>query len=286
MDVRWVHDGVVKVGSYCRAQGATQQTGETAVAFATMAIALHTFVVVWFFKGQHNMTAAYCVISLYWLFVILFVIVSATTTHNYFTPDTYWCWVGGQQSLLGDKIGGEYIWLWLTIIVSFMVYIPIYLRRLGYLNVGNRKRDLMPLEEKGDYTRQPKLLIKQQKPAAASLALLAYPVAYTIVVLPVSIVRWATFTGHSIPDAATFFTVFLHDSFGLVNVILLLTTRHGLLMFEDSTTKDQTTQSLPSRLSVTKTVVITRDIDCRKSKRESTDSDPEAWDRVKTGQDV
>lgn len=86
----------------------------------------------------------------------------------------YWCWVGGQQSLLGDKIGGEYVWLWLTIIVSFMVYIPIYLRRLGYLKVGNWKRDSMQSDEKGGFTRQPKLLVKQQKPAAASLALLAY----------------------------------------------------------------------------------------------------------------
>lgn len=49
---------------------------------------MHTFVVVWFFKGQHNMTAAFCVITLSWLFVVLFVIISATTTHNYFTPDT------------------------------------------------------------------------------------------------------------------------------------------------------------------------------------------------------
>lgn len=55
-----------------------------------------------------------------------------------------------------------------------MVYIPIYLRRLGYLKVGNWKRDSMQLDEKGGFTRQPKLLVKLQKPAAASLALLAY----------------------------------------------------------------------------------------------------------------
>lgn len=34
------------------------------------------------------MTAAFCVITLSWLFVVLFVIISATTTHDYFTPDT------------------------------------------------------------------------------------------------------------------------------------------------------------------------------------------------------
>lgn len=60
-----------------------------------------------------------------------------------------------------------------------------------------------------------------------------YPVAYTFVVLPVSIVRWTTFTKHSVPDAATFFSIFLHDTFGAVNVILLLTTRQELLLFKD-----------------------------------------------------
>ena len=63
--------------------------------------------------------------------------------------------------------------------------------------------------------------------------LCSYPFVYSVVVLPVSIVRWATFTHHTVPDAATFFTVFLHDSFGAVNVILLLTTRQGLLLFKD-----------------------------------------------------
>lgn len=77
-----------------------------------------------------------------------------------------------------------------------------------------------------------------------SLILLSprYPFAYSVVVLPVSVVRWITFqnqtcgtgsNGHtSVPAAATFATVFLHDLFGFVNVLLLLTTRQTLLLFE------------------------------------------------------
>ena len=63
----------------------------------------------------------------------------------------------------------------------------------------------------------------------------SYPVAYTIVVLPVSVARWTAFNhpNSHIPDAATFFTVFLHNSFGAVNVLLLLTTRPNLLLFVD-----------------------------------------------------
>ena len=52
--------------------------------------------------------------------------------------------------------------------------------------------------------------------------------------LPVSVVRWYTFNNHTVPDAATFSSVFLHDMFGAVNVALLLTTRRtNRLLFED-----------------------------------------------------
>ena len=54
-----------------------------------------------------------------------------------------------------------------------------------------------------------------------------------MLVLPVTIARWIKFTGHYVPDAATFFALFLHRSFGVVNVLLLLTTRPTLLLFTD-----------------------------------------------------
>lgn len=65
-----------------------------------------------------------------------------------------------------------------------------------------------------------------------------YPVAYSIVVLPLSVVRWITFGEQgcgrsSVPAAATFAAVFLHGCFGFVNVVLLLTTRQTLLLFDD-----------------------------------------------------
>lgn len=66
-----------------------------------------------------------------------------------------------------------------------------------------------------------------------------YPVAYSIIVLPLSVVRWLTFSKvqgcgrSSIPSEATFVSVFLHGCFGFVNVVLLLTTRQALLLFDD-----------------------------------------------------
>ncbi|KAI5123998.1 hypothetical protein M0805_006408 [Coniferiporia weirii] len=230
MDVRWVHKGSVEIGRFCTAQGTMQQLGETSVAMATMVIAIHTFVVVWFRKGAHDLKVACAVIAVTWLFVILFVAIAASRNRNYYTPTPYWCWIGSH--FLGERLGGEYVWLWITLVFSVLLYVPLFLWSRGYLSVDEKKWWRVSARWKacaiGDED-----ISARVRPDAPSLALLAYPCAYSVVVLPVSIARWVSFNGHHIPDAATFFSVFLHDMFGAVNVLLLLTTRPGLLLFED-----------------------------------------------------
>ena len=58
----------------------------------------------------------------------------------------------------------------------------------------------------------------------------SYPLAYSFVVLPVSIARWSQFSGRDVPSAATFFGVSMHNLSGAVNVFLLLTARPQLLL--------------------------------------------------------
>jgi len=58
----------------------------------------------------------------------------------------------------------------------------------------------------------------------------SYPLAYSLLVLPVSIARWSQFSGRNVPSAATFFGVSMHDLSGAVNVFLLLTVRPQLLL--------------------------------------------------------
>ena len=56
--------------------------------------------------------------------------------------------------------------------------------------------------------------------------------AYSFIILPVSVVRWSSFSGRHIPDWATFFSVFMHDMFGATNVALLVLTKPNLLLFD------------------------------------------------------
>jgi len=122
----------------------------------------------------------------------------------------------------------------LALFVSLFVYIPLFLWRHGNLTVDavqwwklhfHWQRITLPGEDKDARLK-------------SSLALLAYPIAYFIIVMPISVERWITYSeqdhhsSKTMPNAAYFATAFLHDLFGAVNVLLLITTRPNLLLFE------------------------------------------------------
>jgi hypothetical protein len=76
-----------------------------------------------------------------------------------------------------------------------------------------------------------------QKSEKDAIMMLAYPICYIILIIPLSIVRWITFTKGLTPFAATAAAIVVFKLSGLVNVILFLATRKGLL------------RSPPSRIS-------------------------------------
>jgi hypothetical protein len=65
-----------------------------------------------------------------------------------------------------------------------------------------------------------------------------YPLAFCVLILPLSIARWIAFVSEyaskksPVPSAPTIAFNALYNLTGLVDVILFLTTRRGLLLFE------------------------------------------------------
>jgi len=59
----------------------------------------------------------------------------------------------------------------------------------------------------------------------------SYPLAYSLVILPLSVARWSQFSHKTVPSAATFFGVSLFRLSGAINVLLLLLVRPRLLLF-------------------------------------------------------
>jgi hypothetical protein len=83
--------------------------------------------------------------------------------------------------------------------------------------------------------------------SAHEYRLSSYPLAYTIVVLPITIARWLLFSNHHVPSAVIFFGVSMFYLSGATNVLLFLIIRPGLLLFPRPEQLDEQELQLTTR---------------------------------------
>ncbi|KAJ7451761.1 hypothetical protein B0H11DRAFT_2075009 [Mycena galericulata] len=226
MDLHWVHSGRVDIGAFCTAQGVVQQLGETSVAITTLMITLFTFVGVWFRKGLGATFTATILIALVWIFVILLVGIGNADHRALTGPTPYWCWIS--QEFLGLRLAGEYVWLWITLGASVVAYLLLFFWARGNITVSEDSwwrfavhRSSADAVDRGRRRN--------------SYTMIAYPVCYSVLVLPLSVVRWIGFTqaDRTIPSAATFAVISVYGLSGALNVALLLNTRPNSVLFGD-----------------------------------------------------
>src|SRR6266850_1371092 len=58
----------------------------------------------------------------------------------------------------------------------------------------------------------------------------SYPLAYSVIVLPLSVVRWLAYNHKRVPSAATFVVMSMYSLSGAINVLLLVIVRPYLLL--------------------------------------------------------
>ncbi|KAF9001002.1 hypothetical protein BDQ17DRAFT_1358973 [Cyathus striatus] len=224
-DFKWIGEGKVEVGSFCTAQGVIQQLGTTGGAIGTLIIAIYTFVGVWWEKGlgRRGILVAKVVVAVGWTFVALITLlgnlkVGIKDNHLFEIPTPYWCWINAHYSLL--RLFGEYIWLWITLGMSTLIYLILYLLSRGI--IIRRSEDpwwKFQLHKKGSPGGSPRGIP----------SMLAYPVVFSILVLPMSFMRWIKFSRVPAAAATAVDTIFCLN--GVANVILLLKTRPNSTLF-------------------------------------------------------
>ncbi|KAF8267854.1 hypothetical protein EI94DRAFT_1579640 [Lactarius quietus] len=221
LDVRWAHNGIVTTGSYCTAQGIIQQIGELGVALLTLILTTHTFVVALWKVGIEARNFAIGVVTLASLFITLWVGIGNGIHKHYETPTPYWCWIGA--GFKGERLAGEYIWLWIALFASVVMYIPLYFWTKGRLSIDPKKWYKFRLIESDE----------RYQLRRAALGMLFYPLAYSLMVLPLSVARWSQFNDNhkKVTSAATFFGVSVFNLSGAINVLLFLVVRPRLLLF-------------------------------------------------------
>ncbi|KAN0138425.1 hypothetical protein V8E53_003888 [Lactarius tabidus] len=222
LDVRWAHNGIVTIGPYRTAQGIIQQIGELGVALITLILTAHTFVVTLWKVGIGARHFAFGIVALATLYVALWVSIGNGIHKHYETPTPYWCWVG--PAYKGERLAGEYVWLWTPLFASVIMYIPLYFWTKGRLSIDPEKwyKFRLSSESESDDGYQMR---------RAALGMLFYPLAYSLVVLPLTIARWSLFNHKKVSSAATFFGVSVFNLSGAINVILFLIVRPQLLLF-------------------------------------------------------
>ncbi|KAJ7025872.1 hypothetical protein C8F04DRAFT_1126975 [Mycena alexandri] len=210
VDIKWIHSGVLTVGPYCTAEGVVAQLGETSAAITTLLIALFTFAGVWFRAGSTSLATV--LVALAWLYVILIIAIGNVTHPSsrtlFESPTPYWCWLG--QHFLEFRLAGEYLWFWITLVVSVTTYPILFLWARGNITISDTVWWRFSVHRSSAGTDAAERVRRQN-----------------------SVVRWIGFARgtDSIPSAATFAVGSLYRLSGVSNVVLLLSTKPNSVLF-------------------------------------------------------
>ncbi|CAE6409191.1 unnamed protein product, partial [Rhizoctonia solani] len=125
LDIHWASSSQVSCGQMCTAQGVIQLVGETAVALFTLAITLLTFIAVVRGRAVKASVWVWGGIALgVWAYVALWAGIGGTL-EGFYAPTPYWCWISREYK--AERIGAEYIWLWISGFGSLISYTPLHL---------------------------------------------------------------------------------------------------------------------------------------------------------------
>jgi len=225
VSLKWVNEGNVRIGGVCTAQGILIVLGANSIATSTLAITVHTFSVIWFRKGTSSGSLAMFIILAIWTYIIILNIVWIATHKNLsdvYAPTPSWCGIANPR--LGYMIAGEYLWLWLALVISFLAYIPLSFLAQGRITLSEQKWWKFQINKNSSLTYARQRLF---------YTMIVYPVVYSIIVLPFSIVRWYELT-HGISNLVSqLSTKALWGLSGVLDVSVFLLTRPNVLLFDD-----------------------------------------------------
>ncbi|CCM01162.1 uncharacterized protein FIBRA_03210 [Fibroporia radiculosa] len=219
LNIRWVNMKAVEYGHYCAFQGFIKQSADVSMSMWSLLIALHTFLVV-FLRWNMPKWGFYGMFAFGWGMVLLMVTIGNAGYKKELGPfygiSGYWCWISNNYG--AERITLDYMWMFLSAGLSFILYALVYLNMRG--NVTTR----------GIHFRRHSVAANQVDSNATAIAkqMLIYPVAFTLLILPIAICRFLEWSNHPVSDAASSFSDSVFLLSGLVDVTLFAITRRVL----------------------------------------------------------
>ncbi|KAK0211096.1 hypothetical protein DFS33DRAFT_1379067 [Desarmillaria ectypa] len=138
MNVKWAVDARVTEGTLCTTQGILKQLGDVGVALSTLAIAIHTFLVL-VCRFYSRPRSALVVIAAIWIFLALIVGINEALHHDedYYGSTGYWCWITSDFGT--QRITLEYLWVWIAVFLDIVCYVFISLAIKGIIVLDGYK---------------------------------------------------------------------------------------------------------------------------------------------------
>ncbi|KAF8589418.1 hypothetical protein K439DRAFT_1658006 [Ramaria rubella] len=263
-------------GKFCTVQGAVSQVGDLGAAIWSIAIAYHTFWLIFLLKKPHRLAVPLVMIS-GWSLLIILPIVGPTLIQDSKRGSFYgltgaWCWVGTGYG--AERLVYLYGWIFGALGSSFIIYTLIYLRFSNIIILGpdgKTKYNFRPNIHRQPFprakaTHSHSTISEQPTPIdpigyivpsanthlrGIARRIMWYPILYAVVVLPVSVCRMGVLAGWEPPFGLFVFAGICFGSSGITNTILFVTTRKNFIV--------QTAKGPAARIHVTTHQVTIRD---------------------------
>ncbi|EJD34144.1 hypothetical protein AURDEDRAFT_176807 [Auricularia subglabra TFB-10046 SS5] len=197
-----------------------------------VAIAIHTFLVIalkW--TPSRSFRVPIIAVFVMWSYQVIFLVsllASHRQTESLFAPLPYWCWLSRHYAQL--RLPAVYFWHWLTVAGSVVLYVPLFFVIRGNLEFGH---DYVPRLQLRRIASPVERIGNNFSVTSQSKKMLMYPIAYVVLLIPFTSIRWSGDFSHRAGQDVHifFFFVSLYFLNGLANVLLLVFTRPSILGF-------------------------------------------------------
>jgi len=226
MNARWVQSSSVNVGGFCTSQAVIKHIADVGVAIWALVIAFHTFLLLFFGVTIPKWAVLTALVGANGIIILLVclgpTVLDSKTRGPFYGISGYWCWIADEYET--ERITMDYMIMFLSAVLSFVLYTLVFLRMRGNIVVNGLYIRFRLAKNKNWRGR----LFAQSYALKIARQMLLYPVAYTVVILPIAVARFCEWSGRRVPFTVTIFsdTVFLLS--GVVNVLLFCATRRIL----------------------------------------------------------
>ncbi|KAI0784488.1 hypothetical protein C8Q75DRAFT_809976 [Abortiporus biennis] len=217
-NVTWINRGGIQQGSLCSSQGALMQIGDSAAAYFTAAIAVHTFATL---ALGNRLPAWFCYMAVAcgWILTIASgVIPSVLSLPNgpIYGTDGASCGISVQYPLVQTVVHLAPIFL--GALISAVFYALVFLTIRG--TIVFRKGVRFNLDPEARWQSQSGSFEYSKFIAGISQSMLWYPIVYAILMLPHVIVCLLETSGFANPVGFKIFSVACSALLGVANVII------------------------------------------------------------------